>query len=320
LPFDEAQNIGRLLVTICTDPFLPPSVLVPALNIELDRFFEKALSRDMNGRFQSVTELVEAFGVAAGVVPTRAGLLLAPEAKGSRAFSPDRSMEMEKTLLDDPVTAKSADRVASTRVEPMESRSSLSPSESGERGGSSRKRFVPIILAAVGLAGTLGVVFTLRNSEAPKTPMVDEAASKPAPQLANAPAVSTAGALREVRVMIEPADASVEVNGRVATVNAGGYITISGDLGSKHAVKVFKDKLEQRSDVAITADGAFPDKLALPKEPKLEPPTVPAGAVTPVVKTKDPATPVTTSAPLPTTAKTATKPPNGDPGPDRDFN
>ena len=97
------------------------------------------------------------------------------------------------------------------------------------------------------------------------------------------------------------------------------YITISGDLGSVHAVKVFKDKLEQRGDVAITADGAFPDKLSLPKEPKIEAPTVPAGVTTSAVKTKDPATPVTTPAPLPTTAKTAPKPPNGDPGPDRDF-
>ncbi len=324
LPFDESENIGKLLVSICTDPFLPPSVLVPALSIELDRFFEKALSRDMNGRFQSVTELVEAFGVAVGVVPTRAGLLLAPEAKGSRASSPDRSIAMEKTLLEDPVAAKSADRGASTRVEPVESRSSLSPSESGERGGSSRKRFVPVLLAAVGLAGMLGVIFTLRTPEAPKTSVVDEAVAKPAPQLANAPAVSNAGALREVRVTIEPADASVEVNGRIVTVNAGGYITISGDLGSKHAVKVFKDKLEQRGDVAITADGAFPDKLSLAKDVKVDAPTVPAGTTAAGVKTKDPATPVTTPAPLPTalptTAKTATKPPNGDPGPDREFN
>jgi hypothetical protein len=130
--------------------------------------------------------------------------------------------------------------------------------------------------------------------------------------------VATAGALREVTVAIDPPDASVDVAGRPVNVNAGGFITISGELGSLHHVRVYKDKIEFRADVAITAKGPIPDKLALPAA-KPAGSTVSVAATTPVVKTKEPGPAGTQSTATPTTAKTTTKPPNGDPGPDRDF-
>lgn len=318
LPFDESENIGKLLVSICTDSVLPPSELVPALSGEVDRFFEKALSRDMKTRFQSMTEMVEAFGVCAGIRQTRTTLLIGKE---NRDVAADHAFETEKTLSLDPVVAKSADRGSSGRNESGEMRGSLAPSESGERGGSSRKKFVPIILGAVGLAAALGVVFVMRGSDggAGRSTQSEEAVVKPAV----VPIGATGDSTRDVVVTIDPPDATVEVAGRIVKVSAGGTITITGELGSFHPVRIYKDKLEDRADIIITAKGPVPDKLALSSS-KPAGSTVQAAVTTPATtKTKDPGPVVTaaqpTSNPTPTTIKT-TKPATGEPGPVRDFN
>ncbi|WP_437724993.1 protein kinase domain-containing protein [Sorangium sp. So ce861] len=60
LPF-AASGVGELLISICTDPFPPPSSLVPGLLPGFDRFFERALAKDPAQRFPSARELVAAF-------------------------------------------------------------------------------------------------------------------------------------------------------------------------------------------------------------------------------------------------------------------
>lgn len=317
LPFDETENIGKLLVSICTDPVLPPSVLNPTFSIDVDRFFEKALSRDRNTRFQNMGELVDAFGICAGVRPARTTLLIGNENRDSSA---DRNLETDKTLSLDPVMAKSVDRASSTRMEGPETRGSLAPSESGDHGSSSRKKFVPIVLGVVALAGALGIAFAMRT---PGTGTVkgaepDNTANKPSVEVQpTAPSVSTAAALREVTVQIDPPDATVEVAGRIVPVSPNGTITISGELGSSHPVRIFKDKLEFRTEVAIMAKGPSPEKLALPTKPAASAANVAVTA--PVVKTKDPVVPPTTTAATTATTTKTTKTPPGDPGPDREF-
>jgi eukaryotic-like serine/threonine-protein kinase len=322
LPFDESENIGKLLVSICTDPVLPASVLVPTFGVEVDRFFEKALSRDRATRFQSMAELVEAFGACAGVRPARTTLLIGADKRDGKI---EDISETAKTLSLEPVAAKSADRASGTRLEGPETRGSLAPSESGDHGGSSRKKFVPIVLGVVAVVGALGFVFVNRNSDAgAKGPESENTASKSTVETTAAamPSISAAAALREVTIPIDPPDATVEVAGRVVPVGPNGTITISGELGSSHPVRIYKDKLEFRTEVAIMAKGPVPDKLALPAKPAAS--TVAAvvttttTAPTVVAKPKDPG-PGPTTAPTPTTTKT-TKPPPGDPGPVRDFN
>ncbi len=321
LPFDETENIGKLLVSICTDPVLPPSVLVPTLSIEVDRFFEKALSRDRNTRFQNMGELVDAFAVCAGVRPARTTLLIGGENRDGKA---ENISETAKTLSLEPVAAKSVDRASSTRLDSGEIRGSLAPSESGDHGGSSRKKFVPIVVGALALAGLIGVGVAVRSSSGTGTKALpEETAKKPPVETVPSPAVSTAGSLREVTVTIDPPDATVEVGGRIVSVNPGGTITISGDAGSVHPVHVYKDKLDLRVDVIISSKGASPDKLSL-SAAKPVGSTVAVVATTPTGKTKDPVPTATTPAttptgpPTPTTTKT-TKPPTGEQGPDRNF-
>ena len=318
LPFDESENIGKLLVSICTDPVLPPSVLVPTLSIEVDRFFEKALSRDRNTRFQNMGELVDAFGACVGVRPARTTLLIGDGRDGKG----ENISETAKTLSLEPVAAKSVDRASSTRLDSGEMRGSLAPSESGDHGSSSRKKFVPIVIGAVALAALLGVGVVMRSSgDGTKVAVPEETTKKPPVEPVASPAVSTAGTLREVSVTIEPPDATVEVGGRIVAVNPGGTITISGEAGSVHPVHVYKDKLDIRVEVIITAKGASPDKLVLPAAAPTTS-TIAVVATPPTNKTKDPGPVVTatqpTSTPQPTTTKT-TKSSSGEQGPDRNF-
>ncbi|HRI63076.1 MAG TPA: serine/threonine-protein kinase [Polyangium sp.] len=314
LPFDESENIGKLLVSICTDPVLPPSILVPSLSIDVDRFFEKALSRDLKGRFQSVAELVDAFGTLAGIRPSRTTLLIGNETRESV----DRVSETDKTQPLDLAVAKSVDRAASTRLDSGEVRGSLAPSESGDHRGSSRKKFVPIVLVSVGLAAAIGVAVVMRNSreEVAKTPVAEETA-KPVAASAPSAGVTTGALIREVAITIEPPDATVEIANRVVNVNAGGTVLISGEMGSVHPVRIYKDKLEAHADVIITAKGPVPDKLTL-LTAKPTPSAAPVVTTTAVAKTKDPAPPVTATQTTTATTKT-TKPPNGEQGPSRNF-
>ena len=61
LPF-TASGIGELLISICTDPFPPPSsARARACCPASTRFFERALAKDPAQRFQSARELVAAF-------------------------------------------------------------------------------------------------------------------------------------------------------------------------------------------------------------------------------------------------------------------
>jgi serine/threonine protein kinase len=65
LPFigDDMINV---LVKVCTDPIPLPSSFVPELGPDVDAFFERALSRDLAGRFQTARELSDAFADLVG--------------------------------------------------------------------------------------------------------------------------------------------------------------------------------------------------------------------------------------------------------------
>jgi len=321
LPFDEAENIGKLLVTICTESAAPPSSLVPSLDPAVDRFFERALARDKAARFQSMSELVEAFGLLVGI---RASLRSRPSgefvpASGRAVDARTNKLGTDVTIAAPTITGD-GDRASTPRVSAPDARSTLSPAESGARASSSRK-LVPVALAAA-VVFTVGAGFILNRNHG-KTGADASADTKGASTPSGGtpsettPAVAPGEALRSARLLVSPPDAQVEVNGRNAAVDRDGFVTIHGALGSTHALRIHKDGRETRLEVAITANGALPDKLTLqgddtklaqagtkPKTSAAAPPaTTPAPASTPP--------PVTTAAhptPKPTTT-TSTKGP-----------
>ncbi len=266
MPFDEVENIGKLLVTICTEAAPPPSSLLPSLDPEVDRFFERALARDKAARFQSMSELVEAFGLLAGIrAPLRSGPIgESSPSSGKSVDAKTNRIGTDVTVAVPLITAENGDRISVPRASGPDVRSTLSPAESGARLASPRK-FVPALAFALVLAGVAGV-FLMR--ERPKSGAEASAESKntsaPPPGTdATSPAVAPGEALRSTRITITPPDAEVEVNGRNVAVDRDGTVTIHGALGSTHALRVHKGGREARFEIAITAHGALPDKLAL---------------------------------------------------------
>ena len=65
LPF-QGNEIGDVILKICTERVPTPSALVPGLSPAIDRFFECAFERDPDKRFQSAGQLARAFTAAVG--------------------------------------------------------------------------------------------------------------------------------------------------------------------------------------------------------------------------------------------------------------
>ena len=66
LPFD-GEAIGDLLVRLCTEPIPVPSQVAPDVPPQFDAFMQRALSRDLSLRFQTVQEFADALTRACGV-------------------------------------------------------------------------------------------------------------------------------------------------------------------------------------------------------------------------------------------------------------
>jgi serine/threonine-protein kinase len=81
LPFD-GDEVGAVLLAICMDPIPRASEVAPHLGPAADRFFARALARDVAQRFQSASELAAAFEALAG------------ELSSSPGVPPDRTVRM----------------------------------------------------------------------------------------------------------------------------------------------------------------------------------------------------------------------------------
>jgi serine/threonine-protein kinase len=68
LPF-LGEDIGEVIVRVCTEPPPPPSIFVPELGPDMDAFFERALDRDPQKRYQTARELASALADASGIAP-----------------------------------------------------------------------------------------------------------------------------------------------------------------------------------------------------------------------------------------------------------
>jgi serine/threonine-protein kinase len=163
LPF-QSEEIGDLLVAICSEDIPTASRIVPELGPVMDELLARALAREPVERFQSAQAFAHAFRAATSATGWRPGLEI-------KAALPARVPGAPIGTL-----APSGGTVASTP---------------------GRGRAVGPALALLGAAGTLGlIVFTALRSatpDAPPTPAAEPAA--PPPAAAPAPAESaSAGA------------------------------------------------------------------------------------------------------------------------------
>jgi serine/threonine-protein kinase len=120
LPFPEGE-LGEVFVAICTAPIPRASEVAPDLGPAVDRFFERALERSLDGRFQSAQELVEAFSALPGAGDSRVasdsgardGAAIRPRtADGARAVEFLPTLPASGTLAHEPEGAPDRRRAA----------------------------------------------------------------------------------------------------------------------------------------------------------------------------------------------------------------
>ncbi len=88
-PFEGASS-GDILVRLCTEDVKPPSSAAPHLAPEVDRFFQRALAREPDRRFQDVDELLAEAEELAGLPGSAFDV---ERAAPSTQSSPQRSAE-----------------------------------------------------------------------------------------------------------------------------------------------------------------------------------------------------------------------------------
>lgn len=92
----HGETVADVVIKVCTEPMPTATSLHPDLPKRLDRFFQKALQRDPERRFQTASELVSAFEEALGITDSqKAQLEIGPVGRGA-----DGSVEEEPTWED----------------------------------------------------------------------------------------------------------------------------------------------------------------------------------------------------------------------------
>src|SRR5262249_19609150 len=82
LPF-HGREINAVLIEVCTKPIPRPSTIASDLGPDVDAFFERALERYREGRFQTADDLGEAFTALDKSPPTRSSFRPPPPLESS---------------------------------------------------------------------------------------------------------------------------------------------------------------------------------------------------------------------------------------------
>ncbi len=174
-PFIE-DEVGAVLVAICTDPIPKPSSLVPELGPEVDQFFERALARDPAQRFQNSRELFDALEVLA----TRPPVETKDAAGAACCTNPALEATAEASIPSSRAAGKSSPIALAETMAAPEGSGPLTLSPSGrthEDEGTTRKGRQRRFAAAAGLGalalGALGWVFVGPTAQQTQEARVD---------------------------------------------------------------------------------------------------------------------------------------------------
>jgi serine/threonine-protein kinase len=298
MPFPQ-EELGALLLAICGEPIKRPSDIVPELGQAIDRFFERALARDLAARFQSATEMLEAFALAVGVRPPQTSLPELPAQRPLGALEAPRLADPEgpayRSLAAPPSTSGDApgqhappprsiellsipasvpppplqDVAAQTAQGPMAAQpiaaspeGTLSPA-GGTVSPEPAPRPAALAIAGITLLSVIGLVVWLAVGRDKPAKPADPASSMATTHEPTTAATATEEAELSGVLVVDPPDVDVEVDEQRVTVR-GGKVEIRGKSGSIHRVRVRKEQREIREVVVLSAAGVVPSRVALP--------------------------------------------------------
>ncbi|MFO0555975.1 MAG: serine/threonine-protein kinase [Polyangiaceae bacterium] len=320
-PYHHIEALGELIIAICSEPPRPIQDFAPWLTPEVAAIVHKALKANVNERFQTAAEMLDA------IKPLLPNGYNIDEGMLIGLSQTQREQVAKRLTLPPPEDQRIPTNVPAQSVPP--------PAQgAGTTGGIStpternpqlpQKSNMPLILAgavlSVALLGGVGYKLvasqqqaaptsnqapaspqpttpptTTASAESPITPVASSVAVTPAPQ---ASASEEPTDEKTVYLGISPDDAKVTVDGEEVAVNKDDHtVEITGVQGTRHkvVVELGEDKIEKK--VIITDTGADPPFILLQVKGR-PPPKAP------------------TNVPGPGTGP---KPPGSGPGIDREF-
>jgi eukaryotic-like serine/threonine-protein kinase len=248
LPYADANSLGELMVAIITADLPLLQDKAPWVPPELAEITHRAISRDINRRFQSAGELRDAL---AAIVPDGARItpdMLQGIDPNHRAYVAPRLQMTDDGML----RATTRTGLAVTQMGPPKKKSNAGL-----------------------LAGIMGGVIVLGGVAAglvlSKKPQPDASASRPEPPPIIRSVIVTERVTAEVEkktfdlIVAAPADVVVTIDDQPATL-AGDKLTITGAPGATRRVKVALGDQVQEQTIAITERGLIPPRLELKKQ------------------------------------------------------
>jgi serine/threonine-protein kinase len=329
-PQRDTDLLGELLILICTEAPEPLQAVAPWVAPELASLVHRALRFDAGERFQSAGEMRAAINALLPGDTTIHEHLLRPIGDGVRAAVAPLITE---SLHDAPAPRRTlGSSVAETRALGATGPRGTTGAEAASplsAPGSALAPDLPPASGSLTSGGAFGTTVGRGADGAPLSTSAASATSSPSPLIVGmagaalllagaaaayvfarpspvAPTVAVAPTTsagptkaRTVRLVVIPADATVEIEG-TPVVPKDGLVEIHGALGSVHAVHVKAGDDETTTSIVVTEDGAIPPKIELH----------PASARALPVKTTTPGR--STPGPLPTAKTGPTPPPPSD--------
>lgn len=267
-PFTDA--LGELIIAICTEPAERIERLAPWVPKHIADVVHRALAIPPADRFQTMTDMRLALlsCLSQGTDIHENMLVSLPEAErialptsietNSSARKDDGRDLGSRTISDQPTAHWAGASTGANTPGPMQLGPVTATGVSGFGATTQvaeRPRTGLLVAAVLGFAALGGIgAFVLFGgipaSKEPDKPMTSSSTASPV------------GTTRTVRVMIEPENAQVLVDGRTVTVQ-GAAISIDGTLGSTHQVRVSAQGQTETKDVIVTERGAVPERIVV---------------------------------------------------------
>ena len=294
-PHDDTDELGELIILICTEPPPPIQDFAPWIAPEIAAVVHRALRFSPAERWGSAAEM---YGAIRALLPGTEAIaegLLRPMSEAEKALVAPR---LAMDLTDAPVRRKTQSTGSGMTMPanippPAASQPAMPPSGQSAAGPASWSMGAPPTHSMH--SGTVDLVNVAPPGRSPLPLVLLGAAlalgaggfaayrfTGGAAPPATAPPQATAAPdekPRTVTVVVLPEGAAVEVDGAAATLSEG-VLEVTGSIGSVHKVKVTAGGAEKTVRVVVAESGAIPPKIEVEGAAPARPSTA-APAATP---------------------------------------
>ncbi len=280
-PFNHVAALGLLIVEICSGKMAPVQQFAPWVHPDVAAVVHGALQRNRADRFQSAAEMLAAIK---RLLPQGFALhesMLVPLHASARAqVQPRLPMPSAPSLPDAHLQAlMPSAHASSAEMSSSTTTGALARSNTAASKPERKPRLVPMLGVGGSMIGIVSLIILGRAvlGRAPDTPSPQPSSipstepvslptamptqvptAQPAPTMVKERAPESAD--KHFRLVILPAFASVDVDGKPAEVK-NGTVELIGPLGRVFKVRVYKNAYSNEEIVTISDQGLIPPKV-----------------------------------------------------------